>query len=144
MSYSTVRFRNKTVKYIKIFHSALQLWSKNGNYALNSQQTTQNSPSRESYGMVILVSRNVSNYNDMALYVDINVGKKTLWCGMISIASPSNSWGYNKLWSNAAICQYKNGSALAQVMTYFLTAPSHYMIQCWLIISKVLWHSPLG
>ena len=33
------------------------------------------------------------------------------------------------------------GSILAQVMACCLTAPSHYLNQCWLI-SEVLWHSP--
>ena len=32
-------------------------------------------------------------------------------------------------------------STLAQVMACCLTAPSHYLNQCWLIISKVQWHS---
>ena len=29
-------------------------------------------------------------------------------------------------------------------MACCLTAPSHYLNQCWLIISEVLWHSPKG
>ena len=33
-------------------------------------------------------------------------------------------------------------STLAQVMACCLTAPSHYLNQCWLMISEVLWHSP--
>ena len=32
-------------------------------------------------------------------------------------------------------------STLAQVMACCLTAPSHYLNQCWLIFSKVQWHS---
>ena len=32
-------------------------------------------------------------------------------------------------------------STLVQVMACCLTAPSHYLNQCWLIISTVLWHS---
>ena len=36
---------------------------------------------------------------------------------------------------------HKSGSTLAQVMACCLTAPSHYLNQCWLIISKVQWHS---
>ena len=35
----------------------------------------------------------------------------------------------------------KSGSTLAQVMACCLTAPSHYLNQCWLIISEVQWHS---
>ena len=36
---------------------------------------------------------------------------------------------------------YRSGSSLAQVMACCLTAPSHYLNQCWLITSKVQWHS---
>ena len=32
---------------------------------------------------------------------------------------------------------HKSGSTLAQVMACCLTAPSHYLNQCWLIINKV-------
>ena len=38
----------------------------------------------------------------------------------------------------------KSGSILAQAMACCLTAPSHYLTQCWLIISNVLWHSSEG
>ena len=33
-----------------------------------------------------------------------------------------------------------SGSTVAQVMACCLTAPSHYLNQCWLIISEVWWH----
>ena len=38
-----------------------------------------------------------------------------------------------------AIWRQRTGSTLAEVMACCLTAPSHYLNQCWLIISKVLW-----
>ena len=40
-----------------------------------------------------------------------------------------------------AIWWQRSGSTLAQVMACCLTAPSHYLNQRWLIISKVQWHS---
>ena len=40
--------------------------------------------------------------------------------------------------------QQKTGSTLAQVMACCPTAPSHYLNQCWLNISKVCWHSSEG
>ena len=43
-----------------------------------------------------------------------------------------------------AIWRHKSGSTLAQVMACCLTAPSHYLNQCRLIISTVLWHSSKG
>ena len=39
---------------------------------------------------------------------------------------------------------HKSESTLAQVMACCLTAPSHYLNQCWLTISEVLWHSQEG
>ena len=47
----------------------------------------------------------------------------------------------NSLGPSDAIWRHRSGSTLAQVMACCLTAPSHYLNQCWLIISKVLWHS---
>ena len=38
----------------------------------------------------------------------------------------------------------RSGSTLVQVMACCLTAPSHYLKQCWLIISEVWWQSPPG
>ena len=51
------------------------------------------------------------------------IGKPALWCFSLR---PSD-----------AIWQHRSGSTLAQVMDCCLTAPSHYLNQCWLIISKV-------
>ena len=39
-----------------------------------------------------------------------------------------------------AIWRWRSWSTLVQVMACCLTAPSHYLNQIWLIISKVLWH----
>ena len=48
----------------------------------------------------------------------------------------------NTLWPNDVIWWRWSWSTLAQVMACCLTAPSHYLNQCWLMISGVLWHSP--
>ena len=47
----------------------------------------------------------------------------------------------NSLGPSDAIWRWRSWSTLVQVMACCLTAPSHYLNQCWLIISKVLWHS---
>ena len=47
----------------------------------------------------------------------------------------------NSLWPSDVIWRQRSGSTLAQVMACCLTAPSHYLNQCWLIISEVQWHS---
>ena len=46
----------------------------------------------------------------------------------------------NSLWPSDAIWRQGSRSTLAQVMACCLTSPSHYLNQCWLIISKVQWH----
>ena len=51
----------------------------------------------------------------------------------------------NSLWpGDDAIWWYTTGWTLAQVMACCLTAPSHYLNQCWLTIRVVLWHSSEG
>ena len=50
----------------------------------------------------------------------------------------------NSLGPSDAIWRHGTRSTLAQVMACCLTAPSHYLNQCWLIISKVLWQAPVG
>ena len=47
----------------------------------------------------------------------------------------------NSLWPSDALWRQRSGSTLAQVMVCCLTASSHYLNQCWLIISEVQWHS---
>ena len=42
--------------------------------------------------------------------------------------------GLNSLWPSDAIWRQRSGSTLAQVTAFCLTAPSHYLNQCWLII----------
>ena len=48
----------------------------------------------------------------------------------------------NTLWPSDIIWWQGSRSTLAQAMACCLTAPSHYLNQCWLMISEVLWHSP--
>ena len=45
------------------------------------------------------------------------------------------------LWPSDAIWRHRSGSTLAQVMACCLTAPSHYLNQCWLFINEVQWHT---
>ena len=52
-------------------------------------------------------------------------------------------WGesLNSLGPSDAIWHWISWSTLVQVMAWCHQATSHYLNQCWLIISKVLWHS---
>ena len=47
----------------------------------------------------------------------------------------------NSLWPSDAIWRQGSRLTLVQVMACCLTAPSHYLNQCWLIITKVQWCS---
>ena len=52
---------------------------------------------------------------------------------------------FNSLWpSDAYIWLQGSRSTLVQVMAWCLTAPSHYLNQCWLAITKVQWCSSEG
>ena len=50
----------------------------------------------------------------------------------------------NSLWPSDAIWRHRSWSTLAQVMACCLTAPSHYLNQCWLIINTDQWHLSKG
>ena len=56
----------------------------------------------------------------------------------------TSTWWVNSLWPSNAIRRQGTESILAQVMACCPTAPSHYLNQCWLIISKFQWHSSGG
>ena len=43
----------------------------------------------------------------------------------------------NSLWSSDTVWRQRSGSTLVRVMACCLMAPSHYLNQCWLIISEV-------
>ena len=62
-------------------------------------------------------------------------------CLMVADASSNQ---INSMCLSDAIRRQVTESTLAQVMACCLTAPRHYMNQCWFIISKVIWHSPDG
>ena len=51
---------------------------------------------------------------------------------------------FNSMRPSDAIWRQRTGSTLAQVMACCLTGPSHYLNQCWLIISKIQLHSSDG
>ena len=50
----------------------------------------------------------------------------------------------NSLGPSDAMWWQRSVSPLAQVMACCLTAPSHYLNQCWLVISEVKWHTSKG
>ena len=69
---------------------------------------------------------------------NINQKKLKHWCQLLL----NHIYFINSLWPTYAIWRHISGSTLAQVIAKCLKAPSHYLNQCWLLINKVLWHSP--
>ena len=71
------------------------------------------------------------------------IPEEIVYC--ISVVRSREIWqsspALDSLWPSDTIWRHKSGSTLAQVMACCLMAPSHYLNQCWLIISKVQWHS---
>ena len=58
----------------------------------------------------------------------------------VAVVYPRHQW-VNSLWRGDSMWRHGTRSTLAQVMACCLTAPSHYLNQCWLIIREVAWHS---
>ena len=75
----------------------------------------------------------------MALYQTIYTARE--WSEVVSIALLFLACGVNSLGPSDTIWRGRSWSTMVQVMACCLMAPSHYLNQCWLIISKVLWHS---
>ena len=76
---------------------------------------------------------------DTHLEEEVHMNKKSFWT-MIqdeNLTIHAKWTCFNSLRPSDAIWRQRSGSTLAQVMTCCLTAPSHYLNQCWLIIIKV-------
>ena len=66
--------------------------------------------------------------------------------GLAPCVARSSSPGFfilnsHPLWPSDAIWWHRSGSTFIQVMPWCLSAPSHCLNQCWLVINGVLWHS---
>ena len=48
---------------------------------------------------------------------------------------------YIPLWPSVIISWHRSESTLAKVIACCLTAPSHYLNQCWILNNEILWHS---
>ena len=65
---------------------------------------------------------------------------------MLSAKRPWSSTDFkvNSLWHTDARWHHRSGSTLGQLVACCLTAPSHYLKQCWHLLSDILWHSRGG
>ena len=79
-------------------------------------------------------------FRDHSVY-DLSYWETTFYCSGVShCLNPYSKWSMlswkvihqmlNSLWPSNAIRWQRSGSTLAQVMAWWLTAPSHYMNQC--------------
>ena len=74
----------------------------------------------------------ISNY--MTLITGSVVTIPCPWCTLFSIVS---TYLFNSLWPSEAMLWDWSGSTVIQVMACCLTAPSHYLNQCWLEIIDI-------
>ena len=84
----------------------------------------------------------LGNINDMVVHMII----WTLFNGIIAVVAgllafplhcATGDLNVDSLWPGDATSRHRSGSTLAQVMACCLLAPSHYLNQCWLVISRV-------
>ena len=76
----------------------------------------------------------MSNISKMYLYQPFLILSACLLSCLGKGESDTSLWICDSIWWD------RPGSALVQVMAWCLTAPRHYLNQCWLIISKVHWN----
>ena len=99
----------------------------------------------------------VRNFSEIWIKMKQFLSRKCSWNGasiMTAIFSGLNvlimfsdnkySWCINSLWPSEAIWWQGSRSTLVHIMACCLKAPSHYLNQCWLIITKVQWCSSEG
>ena len=89
-------------------------------------------------GPMNLVIREVMLLLNGWVHVDESAGGWSVidFCGLCNMGYHLNSLGpSDSMW------RWRSWSTLVQLMSCCLTAPSHYLNQCWLIISQVMWHS---
>ena len=85
-----------------------------------------------------------SIYRYREIHIDYRSKFSYWFISSISIIYGNTIWNINSLWPSDTIWLHRSGSTLAQVMACCLTAPSHYLNQCWLFISKTHWHLSKG
>ena len=111
----------------------------------NNEQTTKQTKAINNSYIYINISckcdTNRAGHFTLDAYASRPVACFHLFCNFIPINTLSAGDKVNSLWPSDTIWRHKSVSTLAQVMVCCLTAPSHCLKQCWLIISNVQWHS---
>ena len=86
------------------------------------------------------VEGSIEKIQDM-IFFDYKLAFSRSWVGLLglvlcmyNVMNWVNIFMFDSLWPGDAIWWHRTRSTLAQVMARCLTAPSHYLNQCWLII----------
>ena len=83
--------------------------------------------------------QSASYIRDLMVYIYLYTGLALYWLKYLMKIVTNFPYSFNSLWPSDAIRRQRSGSPMAQVMACCLTAPSHYLNQCWLILTKVQW-----
>ena len=90
----------------------------------------------QEFAIFSIVSGHLSHFRIHCSSVDIRVVPLSiLWC----LVEPAPGWTLhiNSLCPSGARWWHKCGTTLTQVMAWCLRVPSHYLNQCWLLISQL-------
>ena len=92
--------------------------------------------------MILLVVQELNGY--LGLKIDTPFLPFRTELGNIHFLHLRKQYGFsiNSLWLNDDIRQQSSRWTMSQIKSCCLMAPSHYLKQCWLLISALLWNSP--
>ena len=85
-----------------------------------------------------------SNIYTVIILCTVKLRTSHSWLNFSDADQPDIIWNVfiYSLWLSDALWWCRSGSTLAQVMAWCRQATSHYLNQCWLIISEILLHLP--
>ena len=118
------------------------------NYILESQWSLYKAASKF-YGLskrVVFLNREIIHdfiRTDHSKWWNLCAFAKTLLISLHRFHCVTKNSALNSLWPSDAIWWQRFGSTVAQVMAWCCQAPSHYLNQCWFIITGVLWLSSI-
>ena len=112
-----------------------------GNSPGTGEFPTQMASNAEFFHLMTSSYVTVNSFLASSNRVDSDTFQPQRWHGSILGTSIST---FNSLGPSDAIWRHRSRSTLAQVMACCLTASSHLLNQCWIIITKVQWCSSEG
>ena len=135
-------FNAKLVQNVS-FHSFIHLKISSSARRARFSDTLEQSKKQSTHCFWLLYFfMTLCDFNEDGFQLHFSVGG-LIWNTNACLCSPKylSMYGVYSLGPSDAIWRWRSWSTLVQVMACCLTALSHYLNQCWLIISKVLWLS---